>query len=84
MGAVHVGLAHVEVDDLVVSFPLVGGTPQQRILSRNHPDVVGEIRGAPFGRDHPTLQIYTEAHPVLPRSGCFSTHTQDPKILFLS
>ena len=82
MGAVHVGLTQMEIDHLVVSFPLVGGSPGWRTLPRNHSDVVGEVRRSPFGRDRSTLRIYTKVHSILPRAGRFGTHTQDPKIPF--
>jgi len=51
MGPINVRLVGMEIDDLIVSLPLVGGAPQQRILLRNHSDAFAEVRRAPFGCD---------------------------------
>ena len=53
VGEAHVRLARVEIDDPVVSFPLVHGVPQWGDLTGGDSDVVAEVRKASFGRDHP-------------------------------
>ena len=82
----HVRLAHMEIDNPVVSLPLVGGVPQRRNLPGIHSDVIAEIRRASFGCDHPTgiLQIRAEVQSILPRTGCFSTYVQDTKAPLLA
>ena len=81
MDTAHVRLTCMEIDDLVISFPLVGGVPRWQNLPRNRSDVVAEVRRAPFGRDLLTmaLRIHTEVRSVLPRAGRFNAHVQIPK-----
>lgn len=82
MGAPHVCLAQAEVDDPVVSLPLVGGLPQRRALTGNRSDVVEKVRGPSSGRDRATHRIYTKVHSTLPRDGRFNAHIQVPKVPF--
>ena len=81
VGQTHVRLARVEVDDPVVSFPLVHGVPQRGNPTRGHSDVVAEVRKAPFGRDHPDeIPTDSEVQSRLSRVGGFSAHVQDSKV----
>ena len=81
MGPTYARLARMEIDDLVVSIPLVEGIPQRRNPARGHSDVVAEVRGAPLGCDHPILvSTHSEVRSKFSYAQCLSARAQDPKV----
>ena len=83
MDPVHACLAWVEIDHLVVSFPLVKDLHYQRNFAGDHPAVFAEIRRAPFRCYHPSddASAHLEVQPKVPGAGsCFSTRVQDSEL----
>ena len=79
MGPTYVCLARMEIDDLILSFPLVGGASRRRILPGDHSDVAAKVRRAFFGCDRadvlPRSRVGVQS--ILPCAGRFDTCIQN-------
>jgi len=83
MDPAHACLAWVEIDHLIVSFPLVDDLYHQKNLVRDHPDAFAEDQRAPFGCYHPSgyTSVRLVVQPQVPGAGSlFSTHIQDSEL----
>ena len=77
MGSTHVSLTSMEVNDLIVPLPLVGGIPQQRNLAGGLSDVIAEVWEPSARHNHPkgsSRYIHIEGEPILACLGHLSTH----------